>query len=52
VVSGNFELFDDKMDGTKCSPLYRLNIEGGGSTEIRLRLSKNEKKNTPAIRGI
>ncbi|MDT8374241.1 MAG: hypothetical protein RQ737_09705 [Bacteroidales bacterium] len=39
VVSQKFDLFADKKEGTKCSPLYELQIEGGGSREIRLRLS-------------
>ncbi|MBK8501531.1 MAG: glucosidase [Saprospiraceae bacterium] len=42
VVQGNFDLFDHKINGTKCSPLYRLMIQSGGSVEIRLRLSKLE----------
>ncbi len=45
VISGNFDLFDSKKDGTKCSPLYRLNILAGDSVQIRLRLSKNEHPN-------
>lgn len=45
VISRNFGLFNDKNEGTKFSPLYELQIEGGGSSEIRLRLSKKLVKN-------
>ncbi len=47
VVNGNFELLENKNAGTKCTPLYRLKIEGGESTSIRLRLSKQQKTSNP-----
>ncbi|MBW6480231.1 MAG: hypothetical protein K0B37_12460 [Bacteroidales bacterium] len=47
VVSRDFDLFDGKDEGTKFSPLYELQIEGGKSSEIRLRLSKSLFKTNP-----
>lgn len=44
VVNQDFSLLEGKTDGTKFSPVYELKIEAGGSREIRLRLSKTEKK--------
>ncbi len=42
VVNRNFDLFEDKTDGTKFSPVYELKIAAGESHEIRLRLSKSK----------
>ncbi len=39
VVDGDYSLVTSVKTGTKCSPQYRLHIDGGGSREIRLRLS-------------
>jgi len=47
VVNGDFSLFEGVKSGTKFSPLYHRTIEGGGSTEIRLRLSKKKQKTNP-----
>lgn len=50
VVSGNFERFENKNDGTKCAPIYRLKIAGGKSTTVRLRLSKQPKTSNPLLK--
>ncbi len=47
VISQQFDLFENKNEGTKFSPLYELIIEGGKSSEIRLRLSKKLVKDSP-----
>ncbi|GET24390.1 glucosidase [Prolixibacter sp. NT017] len=44
VVNRNFDLFEGKTNGTKFSPVYELNISGGKSHEIKLRLSKSKLK--------
>ncbi len=40
VVENNFEPLEGRDFGTKCAPMYRLEIPAGASTEIRLRLSR------------
>jgi hypothetical protein len=45
VINGDFSLFNGKINGTKCAPLYRISLEGGVSVEIRLRLSNVELEN-------
>lgn len=40
----------DKKNGTKCSPVYHLEIEGGESREIFLRLT-NQPESTPFPKG-
>ncbi|MCZ2460452.1 MAG: glucosidase [Chitinophagales bacterium] len=42
VITNHFELFNEKKSGTKCSPLYRLNIEAHDEVTVKLRLSKEE----------
>ncbi|MBW6498591.1 MAG: hypothetical protein K0B09_09400 [Bacteroidales bacterium] len=49
VVNRDFDLFEGKTEGTKCSPIYELRIAGGGNHEIRLRLSKSKIKESPLI---
>lgn len=44
VTQANYDIFKDKKEGTKFSPLYELEIGGGDKTTIKLRLSKNELK--------
>lgn len=39
LIGNDFEAVTSVATGTKCSPHYQLTIEGGGSREIRLRLS-------------
>ena len=46
VIDDDFELAENKTEGTKFSPLYQLNIEPGATKTIKLRLSK-EKIDTP-----
>ncbi len=45
VTQGRFDIFNNKKEGTKFSPLYELQIEAGAITIIKLRLSKNEVAN-------
>ncbi|WP_370514496.1 glucosidase [Formosa sp. L2A11] len=40
VVSNNYTVATAKQEGTKCSPLYLLDIEAGGSEIVKLRLTK------------
>jgi len=40
IVSRDFDLFKNKNEGTKFSAVYESMVPGGGSVEIRLRLSK------------
>lgn len=47
VVSQKFDLFAGNNEGTKCSPLYELQIEGGESRELRLRLSSSFFETNP-----
>ncbi|MBW6489969.1 MAG: hypothetical protein K0B15_02130 [Lentimicrobium sp.] len=49
VVAQQFDLFKDKIEGTKFSPVYELQIAGGESQEIRLRLSKVALKGNPLL---
>ncbi|MDB5271723.1 MAG: glucosidase [Chitinophagaceae bacterium] len=46
VVKNNYSLFSGKKEGTKCSPLYQMTIEGGASKEIILRFT-NHKLDDP-----
>ncbi len=45
VISGNFEMFKNKSNGTKCALFHKYKIPGGQSKTIRLRLT-NEKPGT------
>ncbi len=42
VIHNNYSLFNGKQEGTKCAPLYQMNIEGGESKEIILRLANGK----------
>ncbi|NCP84791.1 MAG: glucosidase [Bacteroidetes bacterium] len=42
IINQDFSLFDDKTDGTKCSPVYELTIPPGENFQIKLRLSKTK----------
>src|SRR4029077_19204421 len=44
IVNGNTSLLQGKTEGTKASPVYRLNVRGADKEEIYLRLSQ-----TPVI---
>lgn len=46
VTQGNFDIFNEKTEGTKFAPHYDLFIRGESSVEIRLRLSKKELSET------
>lgn len=41
VLKNDFKLFDNKKNGTKCSPVFSFNVEPAGSVTIKLRLSKD-----------
>ncbi|PQV62094.1 hypothetical protein CLV53_101369 [Sediminibacterium magnilacihabitans] len=45
VTQRQFDIFNNKKEGTKFSPLYELQIEAGANTIVKLRLSKNEVAN-------
>jgi len=47
VVSDDFALFDGVESGTKFSPMFKKTVDGGGHTEIRLRLSKKRHEKNP-----
>lgn len=47
VIGNDYEAVTSVTTGTKCSPQYRLNIEGGKSREIRLRLSSKVLTKAP-----
>lgn len=40
VIENDFAWLNEKKEGTKFSPLFKRNMEGGSSCEFRLRLSK------------
>ncbi|MCO6497265.1 MAG: glucosidase [Chitinophagaceae bacterium] len=40
VVHNHFDIFNGKKNGTKFAPLYRLMLDAGAETVIKLRLSK------------
>lgn len=40
VINNDFKLFDNKRNGTKCSPVFSYNVEPESSITIKLRLSK------------
>ena len=45
VTENDFELTSQKKEGTKFSPMYSLNIGGGQSVSIKLRLTNKKVKN-------
>ncbi|MFU8813630.1 MAG: MGH1-like glycoside hydrolase domain-containing protein, partial [Balneolaceae bacterium] len=47
VVSGDYTAFDNADSGTKCSPLYNIELKGNEEKEIRLRLSKKRHSKNP-----
>jgi hypothetical protein len=50
VLSGDFGLVENRNEGTKCAPLYRLKIGAGKHKEVRLRLSKQKKTSNPLLK--
>ncbi len=46
IISGNFELFKDKKNGTKSAFVHRFEIAGGRSHVVKLRLT-NKKGGNP-----
>jgi hypothetical protein len=40
VIDNDYDITQHKQQGTKFAPVYRRDIEGGGKTEIRLRLTR------------
>ncbi|MEL6717939.1 MAG: glucosidase [Bacteroidota bacterium] len=47
VVNQDYELVQQRSEGTKFSPMYMLELEGEQSTEIRLRLSNTGSLSDP-----
>ena len=47
VIENDFSVIERKQNGTKCSPLYRFEIDAGKSVSVRLRLSQKEHKKNP-----
>jgi len=47
VVNNNFGFLEGKKEGTKFSPLYKVQIETGKSCSIQLRLTKNVFRKNP-----
>lgn len=47
VVNNRFDIFEGHEKGTKCSPLYRLEIPAGESVEVRLRFSRDAQLSDP-----
>jgi hypothetical protein len=47
VITGDDAAFRERESGTKCAPLYRLTIPGGGSQTVRLRLAGTRLKGGP-----
>lgn len=47
VVGNDYSVLEAKMTGTKFSPLYRLEIPGGKSVEVRLRLCREAALDDP-----
>jgi hypothetical protein len=47
ITVGKKERINLQRTGTKCSPHYLLNIGGGQSTQVRLRLSKDPNRADP-----
>ena len=45
IVNGHEHILDEKNDGTKFAPVYRLLVKGKGTEKVLLRLSKKENKN-------
>lgn len=43
IQNKNLQALKDKKEGTKCSPVYRFNIEAKKSATVFLRLSKEKK---------
>ena len=40
VISGNYDKFEAKTNGTKCAPLYSFEMDAESNVEIKLRLCK------------
>ncbi len=47
VINNDFAVFKDKNSGTKFAPLYKANIEPGGTTRFRLRISRKKDLQKP-----
>ena len=45
VIKGDYSLAEKNHEGTKCAPLYELNIAAGETQTINLRLTKHELEN-------
>jgi hypothetical protein len=47
VIQDDFTIFKDKNSGTKFSPLYKVNVAPGGSSKIKLRITKKKDLQDP-----
>ncbi len=47
VISGDFAIFSDRTNGTKCAILYRFNLAGGEVGIVKLRLRKEKSEQNP-----
>ena len=47
VIHNDYDFIKDKTSGTKAAPLYTLKIEGGQSTELKLRFCKGKTEGEP-----
>lgn len=47
VIENDFEFLAEKSSGTKFSPLYEIELKGGESQVIKMRLSHNQVENEP-----
>ncbi|MFT3908154.1 MAG: glucosidase [Ferruginibacter sp.] len=47
IASQDFKWLEEKQEGTKFSPMYEFNIEGGTSTTVKLRFTKHQIKDNP-----
>jgi hypothetical protein len=51
VINNDFAIFKDKTKGTKFSPVYKMNIEPGGTATIHLRISRKKNLQNPLGQG-
>jgi hypothetical protein len=47
VINNDFSIFKDKNNGTKFSPVYRMNIEPADTARFRLRISRKKDLQKP-----
>jgi len=47
IINKNYEIFNEKKNGTKCAAVCRYDLPGNGSRTIRLRLTTGANKKNP-----